>query len=111
MTTEDTLLLEKLSRRKFLALSTLGVWTLPSVLAACQSGSGPSSVTPSPTRVTPGPSPTPSPTGQPLPTDADWAALAGNLQGTLVRPGSPQYQASYKLYSPRFDGIRPAAIA
>ncbi len=109
MITDD--IQEKLSRRKFLALSALGVWSLPGVLAACQSGSGPSSVTPAPSRATPGPSPTPSPTKQPLPTAADWAALASSLQGTLVQQGSPQYQAAYKLYSPRFDGIRPAAIA
>src|ERR1700736_3057698 len=106
MTIEDMLLLEKVSRRKFLALGALGA--LPCVLAACQSGTpGPVSMTP--THTSPGP--TSSPTGQPLPTDADWAALASSLQGTLVRPGSPQYQAAYKLYSPRFDGIRPEAIA
>jgi len=106
------LLLEKMSRRKFLALSALGA--VPCVLAACQSGSpGTAGVTPSSGHPSPGPSSTlnPSPTRQPLPTDADWASLASSLQGTLVRPGSPQYQAAYKLYSPRFDGIHPAAVA
>jgi FAD/FMN-containing dehydrogenase len=106
------LLLEKMSRRKFLALSAMGA--LPCVLAACQSGTpGTTSVTPSPSHTSRGPSstPGPSPTGQPLPTDADWAALARSLQGTLVRPDSPQYLTAYQLYSPRFDGIRPEAIA
>lgn len=99
MTTEDTLFLEQLSRRKFLGLSALGVGALPCVLAACQGG-------------TPGHvSATPSPTAQLLPEDADWAALAKSLQGTLVRPDSSLYQTAYKLYSPRFDGIRPEAIA
>src|SRR5450759_4794305 len=112
MTAEDMLLLEKMSRRKFLALSAMGA--LPCVLAACQSGTpGTTSVTPSPSHTSRGPSstPGPSPTGQPLPIDADWAALARSLQGTLVRPDSPQYLTAYQLYSPRFDGIRPEAIA
>ena len=112
MTTEDMLLLEKMGRRKFLALGALGA--LPCVLVACQSGTpGPVAVTPSPGHVSPSPSPTPvpSPTVQPSPVEADWTALARSLQGTLVRPNSPRYQTAYQLYSPRFDGIRPTAIA
>ncbi len=110
MTTEDMLQLEKMSRRKFLALGALGA--LPCVLAACQSGTlGPVSVTPSPSHVLPSPSSIPSPTMQPSPVEADWAALARSLQGTLVRPDSPQYLTAFQLYSPRFDGIRPEAIA
>jgi len=37
--------------------------------------------------------------------------LARNLQGTLVRPDSPLYPRAYRLFSPRFDNIRPAAVA
>jgi FAD/FMN-containing dehydrogenase len=29
----------------------------------------------------------------------------------LVRPGSPQYATARQLFDPRFDGVRPAAIA
>src|ERR1051326_1550633 len=98
MTIDDLLLLEKMSRRKFLALSALGA--LPGVLAACQSGTpGPTQVTP--THVLPSPTSTPgsSPTGQPVLTEADWVALANSLQGTLVRPGGSQYHTAHHWYS------------
>src|SRR5947209_9521590 len=105
MTTEDTLPPQKINRREFLALSVLG--TLPCILAACQSGTpGSSNATPT-SHVTS----RPSPTRQPSPTDADWKMLARNLQGTLVRPDSPRYPGAYRLFSPRFDNIRPAAVA
>lgn len=110
MTIEDMLLLEKMSRRKFLVLSALGV--LPGALIACQSGSqGPATVTPTHTLSSPTSTPGSSPTAQSAPTEADWTALANSLQGTLVRPGGSQYQATYQLYNTRFDGIHPQAIA
>ncbi len=37
--------------------------------------------------------------------------LARSLQGTLVRPGNPQYSTAYQLFITRFDSIRPAAVA
>ena len=110
MTVDDMLSLEKMSRRKFLALSALGV--LPGVLVACQSGTpGPTNVTPTHVLSSPTSTPGSSPTSPPVLTEADWTALANSLQGTLVRPGSPQYQTAYQLYSPRFDGIHPQAVA
>src|SRR6266567_2999968 len=111
MTTEKAVPWEKMNRREFLALSALGA--VPCILSACVSDS-PSSVTatPSPVHATPSPAqPTPSPTKPPPLTDADWAALARNLQGTLVRPDNPQYPVAYQLYDPRVDYIRPAAVA
>ncbi len=110
MTIDDMLLLEKMSRRKFLALSALGV--LPGVLVACQSGTpGPTDVTPTHVLSSPTSTPSSSPTSPPVLTEADWTALAHSLQGTLVRPGTSQYQTAYQLYSPRFDGIHPQAVA
>ena len=45
------------------------------------------------------------------PTAADWAALAHDLKGTLVRPGDRSYTVDSYLFDPRFDGIHPAGIA
>jgi FAD/FMN-containing dehydrogenase len=45
------------------------------------------------------------------PTPSDWAALARDLSGSLVRPGEASYTVSRRLFDPRFDGIRPAGIA
>jgi FAD/FMN-containing dehydrogenase len=98
-----------MNRREFLTLC--GTGTLAGLLAACQTDvSQTSNTTPSPA-ASKTPSTTPSPTRQPSPTDADWSALARALQGTLVRPGSPQYPTARQLFSTRFDNILPAAIA
>jgi hypothetical protein len=45
------------------------------------------------------------------PTAADWAALAKDLSGTLVRPGDSGYPTAKLLFDPRFDGQHPAGIA
>jgi FAD binding domain-containing protein/berberine-like enzyme len=55
--------------------------------------------------------PTPSPTrttaaaGPP-----DWTALGRSLQGTLSRPGSGGYDSGRRLFDPRYDAVRPAAV-
>ena len=36
--------------------------------------------------------------------------LAGLVQGTVVTPADTAYNAARRLYSPRYDGIRPGAI-
>ena len=90
-----------LPRRRFLTLCAIGA--VPGLLTAClgePSGAGHATT----------PSPRPSPTIAP-PTDADWSSLAANLRGTLVRPGDSQYVAASQLYDPRFDGVRPLAVA
>ncbi|MEV6838503.1 FAD-binding oxidoreductase [Streptomyces sp. NPDC051133] len=42
---------------------------------------------------------------------ADWAALARDLDGTLVRPGDASWKTAHQLYNTRFDGLKPAAVA
>jgi FAD/FMN-containing dehydrogenase len=46
-----------------------------------------------------------------LPTPADWAALARDLSGPLVRPGESGYTTAKELFDPRFDSLHPAGIA
>ncbi len=38
-------------------------------------------------------------------------ALARELRGTVVARGQPGYDAARRLYSPRFDAVRPLAVA
>jgi FAD/FMN-containing dehydrogenase len=42
---------------------------------------------------------------------SDWAALARDLSGPLVRPDAVGYDTARELFDPRFDSIRPAGIA
>ncbi|MEU9442302.1 FAD-binding oxidoreductase [Streptomyces sp. NPDC048304] len=42
---------------------------------------------------------------------ANWAALARDLDGTLVRPGDADWKTAHQLYNTRFDGLKPAAVA
>lgn len=44
------------------------------------------------------------------PTDADWARLAGQISGSVVRPNDPHFVSAAQLFNPRFDSIRPAGI-
>jgi FAD/FMN-containing dehydrogenase len=44
------------------------------------------------------------------PSGADWHALAASLDGDLVRPADSDYDSARRLFNPRFDGIRPAAV-
>jgi FAD/FMN-containing dehydrogenase len=41
----------------------------------------------------------------------DWGALDASLDGTVERPGTSGYDPARKLHDPRFDGIRPPAVA
>ncbi|WP_307843576.1 FAD-binding oxidoreductase [Streptomyces sp. B15] len=43
--------------------------------------------------------------------NAGWAALGEGLDGTLLRPGDRDFTAARKLFNPRFDVVRPAAVA
>jgi len=45
------------------------------------------------------------------PKPADWAALARDLSGPLVRPGEAGYTTAKHLFDPRFDDLHPAGIA
>ncbi|MGA5039583.1 FAD-binding oxidoreductase [Streptomyces capoamus] len=42
---------------------------------------------------------------------ANWAALARDLDGTLVRPGDASWKTAHQLYNTRFDTLKPAAVA
>ncbi|MGW0994998.1 FAD-binding oxidoreductase [Streptomyces sp. NPDC002520] len=42
---------------------------------------------------------------------SDWAALARDLDGILVRPGEASWKTAHQLYNTRFDGLKPAAVA
>ncbi|MEU1178015.1 FAD-binding oxidoreductase [Streptomyces sp. NPDC005820] len=44
-------------------------------------------------------------------TPANWAALARDLDGTLVRPGDASWTTARRLYNTRFDNLKPAAVA
>jgi FAD/FMN-containing dehydrogenase len=44
-------------------------------------------------------------------TGPDWAALARDLQGHLVRPADSGYAVGKRLFDPRFDSLHPAGIA
>ncbi|MGB8348071.1 MAG: FAD-binding protein [Ktedonobacteraceae bacterium] len=107
MTTNNAVPPESINRRDFLALSILG--GLTGLLAACGGPSTSGNATP--TATTSKPTPGVTPTQQSTPTNADWASLASSLQGTLVRPGNPQYTTAHQLFSTRFDNILPAGIA
>ncbi|MFF4566669.1 FAD-binding oxidoreductase [Streptomyces sp. NPDC001435] len=42
---------------------------------------------------------------------ANWAGLARDLDGPLVRPGDASWTTAHQLYNTRFDGLKPAAVA
>lgn len=109
MTEEHSLPPRTVNRREFLALGAMA--TLPPILAACggtaHSSSAPAKSTPTNSGITQ----QASPTSPAAPTEADWQTLAASMQGTLVRRGNPQYTTAHQLFDPRFDTIRPAAIA
>lgn len=44
-------------------------------------------------------------------TAANWTALAGDLDGTLIRPGDGTWPTAHQLYNTRFDNLKPAAVA
>lgn len=94
-----------MNRRTFVAGAAAAL-TTAAVSSACTSPeprpTPPASRTPSPR----GPSPTPRPA-----TPADWTALAGHLDGRLVRPGDADWTTAHRLYNTRFDTLRPAAVA
>ena len=42
---------------------------------------------------------------------ADWAALAKDLDGLLIRPGDSRYQDAKRLFQPQYDSLTPSAVA
>jgi hypothetical protein len=45
------------------------------------------------------------------PAAADWKALDASIAGTVERPGTAGYDQARQLVDPRFDGVRPPAVA
>ncbi|MEU6803676.1 FAD-binding oxidoreductase [Streptomyces neyagawaensis] len=45
------------------------------------------------------------------PTAVNWAALARDLDGPLVRPGDKAWTTARQLYNTRFDTLKPTAVA
>jgi FAD/FMN-containing dehydrogenase len=41
----------------------------------------------------------------------DWTGLAHRLSGRLIRPGQADFGEAVELFQPRFDSVRPAAVA
>ena len=96
----------RLSRRR--ALGLLAGAGAVGVLAACSNGSGPAP-TPSPRRsITPTAGP---PSAPATASNADWRALRHGMTGGLRRRGEAGYDGASLLFEPRFDDIRPAAVA
>jgi FAD/FMN-containing dehydrogenase len=95
---------QALGRRAFLGMAAAGA--AAAGLAACGHAAGPRQAASSP----PGRPPSPRRTRS-APTSADWAALGRDLDGRLVRPGDHDYSVARLLFDPRFDTIRPAAVA
>ena len=108
----------RLGRRAFLRLaarSTLAAGVAGPLAAACRSGKK----SPTPTFVPLSPSIPPNtaaPTLVPSTSTAtagslDWTTLASKLKGQLVLPGDEAYDTARVLFDPRFDRVRPAALA
>jgi FAD/FMN-containing dehydrogenase len=73
-----------------------------SLLSACSGTGSATTNSSSPARATAAAGP---------PTSADWAALARDLSGPLIRPGESGYTTAKELFDPRFDSLHPAGIA
>ena len=91
--------------------STFNGWLTDETQSAGDSATG--------TRSAVSPSVSVQPAGSPVsqravsgpPTSADWAALARDLSGSLVRPGEADYTTAKRLFDPRFDYLNPAGVA
>lgn len=44
-------------------------------------------------------------------TEPDYGALARSLDGRVVTSGDPEYDEARQLFQPRFDSVRPGAVA
>jgi hypothetical protein len=77
-------------------------------------GSSVSAIAAACTRITGGASPSVTPSAPSAsaapPSRASWESLAGQIQGQLIRPGSPDYPNVRLDFNPRFDSIRPQAV-
>ncbi|AOR33488.1 hypothetical protein BFF78_22660 [Streptomyces fodineus] len=93
-----------MERRTFIAGGTAAL--AATALTACSSGSGRSS-----TSAATGSSSLTSLKTTSANAAANWADLAHDLDGTLVRPADAAWKTAHQLYNTRFDGLKPAAVA
>jgi FAD/FMN-containing dehydrogenase len=101
-----------MERRTFIAGGTAAI---AAAATACKATGGSASASTGPAGST-GSTGTTGTTGAALTTTsvsapATWAALAHDLDGTLVRPGETSWATARQLYNTRFDGLKPAAVA
>ncbi len=94
-----------LDRRTLLRLFAAGAGA--AALAACSSSGGSRGAPPTGASASPAASPSPPPARGPV----VWSQLQSKLNGRLVLPNAASYATDLQLYDPRFDTIRPAAIA
>ncbi len=89
------------------ALRLAGGAALTVLAAGCRSGPRSPRTSPTAPRTGAGPG-----SGAPTAPTPSLATLSARLSRPLLRPGSPDYRRSARLYNPRFDGVAvPAAIA
>ncbi|MGW3202589.1 FAD-binding oxidoreductase [Streptomyces sp. NPDC001135] len=95
-----------MERRTFIAGGTAAL--AATALTGCGAGSGPGRST---TSATTGSSSLTSLKTTSANAAANWAALARDLDGPLIRPGDATWNTAHQLYNTRFDGLKPAAVA
>ena len=78
-----------MDRRKFLGWASAAA---ASSLAGCGGGDGSTSAAP-------------------LPAGLDWARLASELSGTLIRPGDARYAQAAAVANRRYESVQPQAVA
>ncbi len=91
-----------------LRLAAAGAAT--AMLPGCTDGDSAPRSSPTPRNSTAPPSSRSAPS-PPRTSPPDWDGLASRLRGDLVRPGDRAYDRSRELFDPRFDHIRPRAVA
>jgi FAD/FMN-containing dehydrogenase len=95
----------RLSRRAVLRLAAAGT---AATLTGCTTSEQRGATAP-PTPQSPKEAPPATSAGTPR--GSQWDALAAKLEGRLVRRGEPGYRQARELFNPRFDTIRPQAVA
>src|SRR5690349_19426200 len=95
-------------RRDVLRLGAVAAAT--TAVAACTGSSGDSGGATTPPRPSTPTTTAPAPTSASAAAAPDWAQLADQLHGDLVRPGSAGYDRARELFDPRYDHVRPRGI-
>ena len=79
-------------------------------VTACSGPDAPPAATSPSTSATTAAPPSPAPTSA-TPPRIEWRRLSATMRGDVVRPGDPAYPGARELFNPRFDHIRPRAVA